>query len=272
MTPVLCFDLETIPDVAGMRALGLFPAELDDAQGVAHWRQARLQAGLSDFFPHYLQRIWVVGCAFRDGEGFRVKCLGGSTGASDEEEAQRLRQLFITIDRHQPQLVSWNGSGFDTPVLHQRALMRGVAAPVYWDQGEHNRDYKYNNYLARFHTRHLDLMDVLAAYSGRANAPLDAMARLCGLPGKLGEDGARVWDAYLEGRWAEVAAYCETDVVNTYLLYCRFQLVRGQLSQAAYRDELAVVRQALRAQQGQPDAPLEGRHWERFLAAWPERD
>ncbi|MEY2776894.1 MAG: hypothetical protein RLY30_992 [Pseudomonadota bacterium] len=272
MAPVLCFDLETVPDAAGMRALGLFPAHLDDAQGVAYARQARLDAGQSDFFPHHLQRVWVVGCVFRDDEGFRVKCLGASPGVSDEEEAQRLRQFFNTIDRHQPQLVSWNGSGFDAPVLHQRSLMRSVPAPVYWDQGEHNRDYKFNNYLARYHTRHLDLMDVLAAYSGRANAPLDAMAQLCGFPGKLGEDGAKVWDAYLEGRWAEVAAYCETDVVNTYLLYCRFQLMRGQMSPQAYRDELGVVRSSLRALQGQADAPLEGQHWERFLAAWPERD
>jgi 3'-5' exonuclease len=269
MTPILCFDLETVPDAAGLRALGHFPAELSDSDGVSHARQARLDAGQSDFFPHHLQRIWVIGCAFRDDEGFRIRCLGATPGVSDEEEAQRLRQFFNTIERHQPQLVSWNGSGFDAPVLHQRAMMRCVPGGVYWDQGEHNRDFKYNNYLARYHSRHLDLMDVLAAYSGRANAPLDAMAQLCGFPGKLGEDGAKVWDAYLEGRWAEVAAYCETDVVNTYLLFTRFRLLRGELHQAAYLQELELVRSALQAQIGQPDVPLSGQHWERFLAAWP---
>ena len=268
MTPVLCFDLETVPDASGMRAMGLFAQTCSDAEGVAQARQTRLDAGQSDFFPHHLQRVWVIGCAFRDDDGFRVKCLGTSPGISDDDEAQRLRQFFNTIDRHQPQLVSWNGSGFDAPVLHQRALIRGVPGALYWDQGDLHRDFKYNNYLSRYHSRHLDLMDVLAAYSGRANAPLDAMAQLCGFPGKLGEDGAKVWDAYLEGRWAEVAAYCETDVVNTYLLYCRFQLIRGDLNAAAYQAELSLVRSALRAQIGQPDAPLQGQHWERFLAAW----
>ena len=69
-----------------------------------------------------------------------------------------------------PQLVSWNGGGFDLPVLQHRALIHGVAAPRYWDWGDDDREFKFNNYLGRFHTRHLDLMDVLAMYQPRASA------------------------------------------------------------------------------------------------------
>ena len=64
-------------------------------------------------------------------------------------------------------------------------------------------------------------------YQPRANAPLDAMAKLCGFPGKLGMDGSQVYGAYLDGRRDEIRRYCETDAMNTYLLYCRFQKMRG---------------------------------------------
>jgi predicted PolB exonuclease-like 3'-5' exonuclease len=269
MTPILCFDLETIPDASGLRRLGLFDPSLDDAQGVAEVQAARQASHGSDFLPHYLQRVWVIGCAFRDQEGFRVRCLGDQQGASDAEEAARLRSFFKIIEKHTPQLVSWNGGGFDLPVLHHRALMHGVSAPRYWDQGEDDRDFKWNNYIARYHARHTDLMDVLSGYQNRAFAPLDNLARLCGFAGKLGEDGSKVWSSFLEGRGEAVRAYCETDVVNTYLLFCRFRMIRGEWSEAHYREELAVVRDALSSMIGQEGVPLAGAHWRAFLDAAP---
>lgn len=268
MTPVLAFDLETVPDVAGLRRLGQISDDLSDAQGVEAVQAERLEKGQSDFLPHYLQRVWVIGCAFRDASGFQVRCLGDGTGTSDEEESHRLRQFFGILDKHSPQLVSWNGSGFDAPVLHHRALFRGCVGHRYFDNGDDDRDFKYNNYLSRYHTRHLDLMDVLSNFTGRANAPLDAVSQLCGLPGKLGEDGAKVWQACLEGRYEQVAAYCETDVVNTYLLYQRFRVMRGEITEADRRSEDALVRDALTALIGDPTRPLQGSHWTRFLEAW----
>jgi predicted PolB exonuclease-like 3'-5' exonuclease len=127
--------------------------------------------------------------------------------------------------------------------------------------GEEDRDFKWNNYIGRYHLRHLDLMDLLSMYQPRATAPLDAMARLCGFPGKLGMDGSAVYPAYLEGRTEEVRRYCETDAMNTYLLYCRFQKMRGGFSEAEYAAEIALVRETL----GSIDEP----HWAEYLAAWP---
>jgi 3'-5' exonuclease len=270
MTPTLVFDLETIPDVSGLRRLGLIQSEVPEADGVAALMAEREAAGQSTFLPHHLHRVWIVGCAFRDADGFRVRCLGDGHGVADADEATRIRQFFGIIERHTPQLVSWNGSGFDGPVLHYRSMIHGLAAPIYWDQGDLNRDFKYNNYLSRYHHRHLDLMDVLANFTGRANAPLDAMSQLCGLPGKLGEDGAKVWDAYLEGRAESVAAYCETDVVNTYLLYLRFRLMRGELSATSHQQECELVRESLSKLVGDAKSPLQGAHWQKFLAAWSD--
>jgi predicted PolB exonuclease-like 3'-5' exonuclease len=157
--------------------------------------------------------------------------------------------------------VSWNGGGFDLPVLHYRSLLHGVSAPRYWETGDEDPAFRWNNYLSRFHARHTDLMDVLAAYQPRASAALDEIAALCGFPGKLGMSGARVWEQYLDGRLGDIRAYCETDVVNTYLVWLRFQCLRGRLDASGYDAEIRRVREAL--------AVSEGEHWGQFLAAWP---
>src|SRR5690606_9344413 len=161
-----------------------------------------------------------------------------------------------------PQLVSWNGGGFDLQVLHYRSLLNRVSAPRYWETGENRQEFRWNNYLGRYHSRHLDLMDLLARYTPRANAPLDDLARLCGFPGKLGMDGSQVWNAYQAGGLAEIRDYCETAIANTYLVYCRFQLFRGIGPPDEDETELAAVREHLRSR--------EGAHWSQCLARWQE--
>ena len=164
------------------------------------------------------------------------------------------------IEKIRPTLVSWNGSGFDLPVLHYRMLRHGIAAPTYWDMGERDRDFKWNNYLNRYHARHLDLMDVLAAYQARGRASLEHTALLLGLPGKLGMSGDQVFDYWKAGRLAEIRAYCETDVFNTYLVWLRFQLIRGQLSPGEHAGELERARGWL--------AERAESHWREYDAAW----
>ena len=97
-------------------------------------------------------------------------------------------------------------------------------------------------------------MDLLAKHNGRANAPLDELAKLCGFPGKLGMDGSKVWEAWSQG----ARAYCETDV-NTWLVYTRFPAC-GELDPVSYEAEIALVRDTLSAS----DAP----HWKEYLDAW----
>ncbi len=256
MTPVLCFDIETIPDVAGLRRVWELGDELDDAAVAEAAFARRREATGHDFLPLHLHRVVAIGCLFRDADGVRVRCLGEPA----DGEARLIQDFFKVIDRYTPQLVSWNGSGFDLQVLHYRGLVNHVHAQRYWDLGDDDRDFRYNNYISRYHTRHTDLMDLLALYSPRANAPLDELARLCGLPGKLGMDGAQVWPAYRDGRIAEIRAYCETDVANTYLLYCRFQLMRGAWTHERHDEEVRIVRDAL--------AATSGEHWRRYLDAW----
>jgi predicted PolB exonuclease-like 3'-5' exonuclease len=256
MTPVLVFDIETVLDVAGLRRARQVPAELSDS-AVLDWfiQQRRAQTG-GDFAPHHLQRVVAIACALRDGAGFKI----ASVGNPEDSEPELIRRFFDLVDKFTPQLVSWNGGGFDLPVLNQRALIHGVTAARFWEWGDDDREFRFNSYLGRYHTRHLDLMDVLAMYQPRASAGLDAMARLCGFPGKLGMDGSEVNAAVQQGRLDEVRRYCETDVMNTYLLYLRFRLLRGELTAGEYAKEVSLAREKIAG----TDAP----HWREFIAAW----
>src|SRR5437867_5617427 len=195
MTPILAFDIETVPDIAGLRLLhGIDPKMSDHDVAEFALRERRAQTG-HDFLPLHQHRVVAIACALREGETFRCWSLGSS---SDGEE-ELIRRFFDGIEKYTPQLVSWNGGGFDLPVLHYRCLIHGVPASRYWDWGDDDREFRYNNYLARFHTRHLDLMDVVAQYQPRASAGLDAIARLCGFPGKIGMDGGDVAAAIAAG-------------------------------------------------------------------------
>jgi predicted PolB exonuclease-like 3'-5' exonuclease len=88
------------------------------------------------------------------------------------------------------------------------------------------------------------------------------MAKLCGFPGKLGMDGSQVYSAYREGKLEDIRRYCETDVMNTYLVYCRYQKLRGGLTESEYDQEVAMVKSTLAEL-----APQET-HWQEYLAAW----
>ncbi len=261
MAPVLAFDIETIPDVAGLRVLrGADPAATD-AEVYAAEIADRASRNKSDFMPLHLQRVLVVSCVFRGTQGLQVRSFVDDESGGHSHEREIIQAFFDRIERHRPQLVSWNGGGFDLPVLQQRGLRHGVVAGKYWDMGDDDREYRYNNYVGRYHLRHIDLMDLLAMYQSRSNAPLDAMAKLSGFPGKLGMDGSQVYGAYLEGRTDEIRRYCETDAMNTYLLWCRFEKMRGRLDEAGYAFEIGAARDAVSA--------IDEPHWREYLTAWP---
>ena len=254
--PILVFDIETIPDLDGYRRIhGL--EGMADAEVWAAMKTLRIAARGNDFQPVHLQRVVAISAVLRAGDVLRC----WSIGEEATPEGELIQRFFDGIDKYRPVLVSWNGGGFDLPVLQHRGLIHNVTAPRYWDTGQVDRETKWDNYLGRYQFRHTDVMDVLALYTGRNNAPLHEVAVLLGLPGKLGMDGSQVFDAWKAGGIGAIRAYCETDVLNTFLVYLRFLQMRGSLTREEHAAEVARVRAFL---QGNPAA-----HWQEYLAAWP---
>lgn len=253
---LLAFDIETVPDVAtGRKLLDMDGCDDKDVVRAMHTLR-RQKTGGSEFLALYQMRVVAISVALRGRDGFRVWSLGDK--GSDEVEL--IDRFYRGIEKYTPTLISWNGSGFDLPVLHYRSLLHGVVAAHYWETGDSDREFKWNNYLNRYHWRHIDLMDVLAGFQNRAAAPLDVIATLIGLPGKMGMSGADVWDCFHAGDIQSIRNYCETDVLNTYLVYLQFEFVRGNLSRSRLETEREMVRSVLK------DSDEE--HLCQFLAHW----
>ncbi len=251
----LAFDIETVPDVAlGRKLFGFEDISDSDVAKAMAFRQLQRQG--SDFLPLYQHRVVAISVVLSGSNDLKIWSLGSP--ASDEEEL--VQRFFDGLDRYSPELVSWNGSGFDLPVLHYRSLLHGVSSPRYWEMGDEDRSFRYNNYLSRFHWRHIDLMDVLSGFQPRAKASLNDIAVMLGFPGKLGMQGDQVWDRYQQGEIEKVRGYCETDALNTYLIFLRFQYIRGLLDQQQLQSEYARVREAL--------AVSDATHLKEFLSAW----
>jgi len=251
----LVFDIETIPDVELGRAVyGI--SDLPDADVAKLMRFRNKQSRGTDFLPLPQHRIVAISVVLRSADELHVF----SVGDAESGEKELIRRFFDGLERYVPELVSWNGSGFDLPVLHYRAMRHFITAEKYWDVGDVDRDFRFNNYLGRFHWRHIDLMDVVAGYQPGARSSLDQVALLLGFPGKLGMSGSMVWDKFQEGLIEEIRNYCETDVLNTYLIYLRFQLMRGVLDRKRYDAEVLRLREKLAGEQAA--------HLQEFLAAW----
>ncbi len=226
---ILTFDIETIPDTESGRRLYDFSGS-DTEVAEAMFAARREKTGGSDFLPLHLQRIVAISAVLKTSKTLKVWSLG----SVDSPESEIIERFFAGIEKFTPTLVSWNGSGFDLPVLHYRSLLHGVVAQKYWEHGDEDNAFKWNNYLNRFHYRHTDVMDVLACYQSRANAKLDDIAVMLGLPGKMGMSGGKVWENFMAGEIEGIRNYCETDVLNTHLVYQRLCLIQGAISQSEY--------------------------------------
>lgn len=252
---VLVFDIETIPDIESGKKIYALDG-LPDKDVIKAIQHLRNQQTGSEFMPHYLQRIVAISAVLSTVDSFNVWSLG----ADDATEKELLERFFDGLEKYNPTLVSWNGGGFDLPVIHFRSLLHGVEAHHYWQVGDNDTSFRYNNYLSRFHWRHIDLMDVLAVYQPRAFAKLDYIATMLGFPGKLGMDGSKVCDAYFAGEIEAIRNYCETDVLNTYLVYLRFELIRGKILKNEYEKKCEQVRSFLSA--------ADQEHFSEFLEHW----
>lgn len=172
--------------------------------------------------PHH--KIVAVGALLLGGE-LEPKRLG-IVGRNSLDEGVIVREFAELLERHQPTLVSYNGRGFDLPVIAMRCLRHGVPFAGYYK----SRDMRY-----RFsEAGHYDLMDYLSDYGASKQARLDVIAKLCGMPGKVGVDGKDVGPLVHAGRIEEVRNYCLCDVVQTAGVFLRVEYLRGVIDRATY--------------------------------------
>ncbi len=228
---LVTLDLETVPDEALVAAVDGEPGRPypEQLERVVAERRART-GGRSDFLPLPYHRP-VVGCLLE------AAADGGTIQLTD---------LLVWTDRREPEpaflelawrrlegarLVSFHGKGFDLPVLELRSLKHAVPTPSWFGSS------------LRTGADHDDLRELLAGQASAA--PLDLYAKLVGLPGKEEVDGEDVQALYAAGDLDRIAAYCTTDVVQTYLLFLRFQLVEGGLTPDGYAESVEHAREAL---------------------------
>ena len=227
----LALDLETVPDEALVSAVGGEPSRPYAEQVGRLLAQRRATSGgRSDFLPLPYHRP-VAACFLEaeEAEGrLRVTDVVAWTDGAGADEGAFLRQTWRRVGRRT--LVSFHGRGFDLPVLELRSLKLGVPAGRWFDGGRGPGSRE-----------HLDLLDLLTNGRAAPGAPLDLYAKLIGLPGKEGVAGRDVHDLYARGALDRIAAYCMTDVVQTWLLFLRWRLLEGTLTVDGHA---ASVRQA----------------------------
>ena len=231
---ILVFDIETVPDTEGGAKL-LDLKDLSKKDIIKAMEHTQFQKSGNMFQPLHLHKIVAISVLYKNNE--KISLL--SLGEENSKESDLLKLFFGAIDKYQPQLVSWNGKGFDSPVMHYRSLIYGISSIKYWDKGEDDREFKWNNYLNRYHDRHLDLMDVLSGF--KKPASLTDIAQLVGAPGKYGIDGSKVVDYYLANDIKKIRDYCETDVLNTYLVFLRYQLISSGITNKKYNELISEI-------------------------------
>jgi len=211
-TTRLILDIETIPD-----------PDLYVSPTVAPGSQA-------PFPPLAVHRIVTIGLLWLDAD-YTFKRLG--VCGEGRAEADQIRDFVAFFERTEPQLVTFNGRGFDLPVILMRAMRHGVAMGPYFRLP----DYRYR-YTPR---GHLDLADFLAEHGAARMTRLDAAARLIGLPGKVGVDGSQIQGLFNAGQMEIIRNYCLCDVVQTAFLFLRYELLRGELPREDYRRVAAAL-------------------------------
>ncbi len=242
MTNYLVFDIETRVDKELVKEV-YDPDNnltLEQAYDAARDQLLERSGQQSDFFPIPFH-IPIAISTLQADENYRIRSLGclGADRFSEEELIVRFWQIFESAGT----LVTFNGRGFDLPVLETRALKYALSLPRYFAAGQSRSTYRGNRYSDAYH---IDLCDLLSNFGAAfRRSSLDLLAKLIGLPGKYTIEGEDVEYLYRQGRQKEINQYCTTDVLQTFVLFLRVELLRGRLDPAAYGRAIAAARDDL---------------------------
>jgi predicted PolB exonuclease-like 3'-5' exonuclease len=268
--PLLAFDIETMPDPDVGRRLWRFRGS--DESVIRAMIARRLEetggrTGYPQLPQHRIVTLAVAALAPATGS-VRIKTVGGHA----MNERSHLDGFFRILDNAKvpPRLVSWNGNGFDMPVIRYRSMLHGIPAPgLYRTDGE----WRWSNYQNRYHDMHIDLMDTLSGFGASHWVGLGTLAETLGLPGTSFLDG-EVWEHVLAGDERTVQEYCKMDVVTTLLVHFLWQVHQGSVEIEAVRRWVDAIRDALSRESyaGWQEIVAELEGWPRWEAADTTRD
>lgn len=242
---VLVFDIQTIADLDTARKMYRLD-DLSDKDVANVMLHKQRQGKGNDDMPLHLQKIVALSVVLRSADTLSICTLG----TEDDAEQTLLQQFYAMNERHLPKLVCWNGQSKVYPVLHYRTLLHSINASVYWQQ-------EMNSSLTR---RHVDLQTMISGTQSNNETQLNDLVALLELPVGLGANQLDCLDEYLSGRLSRIRDRSEVDAVNAYLIYLRFELIRGHISHSVYEHECNVVRKTLQHEM-KP-------HLNQFLAQW----
>lgn len=234
----LIFDVEAVADgelVSGIR----YPDQnLSAADAIAKYRAELIEQNGKDFMPYSFMLPISVAVAKVDAEYRLIDvCVLDAPQYRPEVIAKHFWQGWQHYQY--PTLVSFNGRGYDLPVLELAAFRYGYPVPAWFNTHAKAYEQCRNRYN---HDAHLDLCDLISNFGAcRITGGLNLLAQLIGKPGKTGIDGSMVQDYYNDGRVEEINDYCRCDVLDTYFVFLRSRVLIGKLTLEA---ESALVKEA----------------------------
>lgn len=217
-TPTLIFDIETIPDIETGKKLYPTISELPDNDALVALIALRQAEAGNDFMRLPLHKIACLSFLWVEDGKFTLRSL-----SLDKMSEAQILSTFLRAFAKKPTLVSWNGANFDLPVLLYRMTHHQINASTLVNAGVQKHDYLY-----RYSEKHIDLMEKFSFGAWNSKQKLDTIASLCGFAGKGDIDGSQVVPMVQAGEWQKLTIYCESDVINTWLIYLRWQLVMGK--------------------------------------------
>ncbi|MFL1780468.1 putative 3'-5' exonuclease related to the exonuclease domain of PolB [Candidatus Hepatincolaceae symbiont of Richtersius coronifer] len=263
---LVVFDIETIPDTDS--CLNLIDDQItnlhDQRLALTNYH-LKITADKNSFLRQPFHKIIAISFLqakinYDSSHGYTLENYnfkeiksGGNPNSSEEE---LVKGFFMTLDKLQPKLVSFNGRGFDIPVLKYRAMKYGITSEFFYLSGSKWESYNQKYALGW----HCDLIDALSDFGASARIKLNEACSIFGFPGKFGINGSQITDLYDQGKLIEIRNYCETDVLNTYLVYLRYALHTCKISTACYYQEVKNILQYLQNSKKE--------HFDAFILQW----
>lgn len=253
------FDVESVADGALVSQLR-YPGEgLEPVAAVQRYRNELMEQYNSDFIPYTFQLPVSVAIG-KVSADYRLLDLV----VLDEPE---FRSHIITENfwrgwqaYNQPAFVTFNGRGFDVPLLELAAFRYGLNLAHWFQPGQKSFDQPRNRYNQQ---GHIDLCELLTNFgSTRFTGGLNLAANLLGKPGKMDVQGDMVQDMFDQGRLQEINDYCRCDVLDTYFVFLRSRVILGQLSLEEEQSRIADTKAWLEERADQTPA------YHHYLGKW----